>query len=90
MDKPEDVTGSGANHCSTDGVYRYRWTTRFGRHTVYFDVKDGVIQENIANQVSPIKMFEGKTTKDFDYARLQGDWRFKGDSFHQMTSVDSP
>ena len=74
---PSESTGG-------DGTYQYRWTTRFGLHTVYFEVKNGIIQENIANQTSPIKSFEGMTTKDFDYARLQDEWRFKDDSFRQV------
>lgn len=68
-----------------DGLYRYRWTTRFGRHTVFYEVSGGIIQENIASQMSPIKGFEGRTISDFAQARLMKDWRFEDDSLYQIT-----
>ena len=87
--------GFGESHCSTapvsttkniDGIYRYKWTTRFGRHTVYYDVRGGIIQKNIANKSSPIREFVGRTISEFAQARLMEDWRFNDDSLHQMTS----
>lgn len=53
---------------------------------MYYDVKDGVIQENIANQSSPIREFVGRKISEFAQARLMKDWRFHDDSLHQMTS----
>lgn len=88
----------GSRHCSNDpvatnedidGIYRYRWTTRFGRHTVFYDVKGGVIQENIANQSSPIREFVGRNISEFAQARLMKDWRFTDDSLHQMKQAES-
>ncbi len=91
----EPNEGSIPSPCSTatvrtnedvDGLYRYRWTTRFGRHTVFYDVRNGVIQENIASQNSPMKPFEGRMISEFAQARLMKDWRFQDDSLHQMTN----
>lgn len=71
---------------STDGTYRYRWTTRFGRHTVFFFVKDGVITTNPANENHPVKHFDGKTLAEFVDRRMKTDWLFCGnDSLHQIT-----
>lgn len=86
----DPVMGSpSGSPCSGDGTYRYCWSTQFGGHTVYYRVIDGIIQDNPANESSPIKQFVGKTVREFSAARLTREWKFKGDSFHQMTSVDN-
>lgn len=71
---------------SSDGIYRYRWESRFGKHSVFFDVTDGIIQENEASEMSPIKAFEGRTIDELHVARARSDWRFRDDSLHQFTS----
>jgi hypothetical protein len=73
----------------SDGMYRYTWTTRFGRHSMFFRVKDGLIQCNVNNQTSPVRMFEAKPIGGFIQARLMKDWRFTDDSLHQITQDKS-
>lgn len=72
---------------NTDGVYRYKWTSHIGRHTVYFEVIKGEIQENMGVAFSPVKRFVGATISDFSSARLEDDWTNKNDSLYQMTTL---
>ena len=69
-----------------DGIWRYRWSTRFGRHTVYFKVENGIIQTNPVHLSNPVKEFEGLSIDDFSQARLMQDWRFHDDSLYQVTA----
>lgn len=57
-----------------DGRYRYTWGTRFGVHTVYYGVKDGVVLENIASVRNSLKPYEGKQFSKFCKHRESEDW----------------
>lgn len=56
---------------------------------MFFQVRDGIIQGNVNNQTSPVRMFEGKPIGGFIQARLMKDWRFTDDSLHQITQDKS-
>jgi len=75
---------------STDGLYSYRWETRFGRHTVFLEVRNGVILENLASESSPVKSFVGKPLAEFVTARASQSWRFQGDSLIQVNMAKVP
>jgi hypothetical protein len=79
----KDVDGSAASDCSTV-VYRYQWSTPWGRHTVFYEVKDGVIQDNIANERSPIKQFVGLTIGQFCEARMSSTWQWQDDKLQRL------
>lgn len=67
-----------------DGTYRYSWTTPFGRHSLYFQVVDGVITNNPSRLSNPVKAYEGRSFAEFSDARMSLAWRFEDDSLHQI------
>lgn len=70
-----------------DGTYAYRWHTQSGRHTVMFEVRDGLIEDSPASQRSPVKPYVGVGLKIFELARLEHDWPHKDDSLRQVLAA---